>query len=79
MSRRDNINRFLMKEYVAMDDSNHNKKELKKVLIDKLMLEFPQSANPEMLDSWIQNELKNELEEQMEVSVSASFKNYGNI
>lgn len=75
MTRRDNINRFLMKEYVAMNASNPNKKELKKALIDKLMLEFPQSANPEMLDSWIQNELKNELEEQME----ASFKNYGNI
>lgn len=64
-----------MKEYVAMNDSNPNKKELKKALIDELMLKLPLSGNPDMLDAWIQNELKNELEEQMEAAVSASFKN----
>ena len=75
-----------MKEYVAMNDNNPNKKELKKALIDELMLKFPQSGvTPPMLDAWIQNELKNELEERMEASVSASFQqflnfnNYGNI
>jgi hypothetical protein len=73
MIKTDNINRFLMKEYIAMNDSNPNKKELKK----ELMLKLPQPANPEMLDAWIQNELKNELEEQMLAVVSASFGNYG--
>ena len=75
MSRRDNIIRELMKEYQKLDNTNPNKKELKKCLIDELHLKFPISANELMLDAWIQNEMKNELEEKMEAFVSASFPN----
>jgi hypothetical protein len=73
MSRRDNIIRELMKEYEKLGDNHPNKKELKKCLVDELHLKFPTSANESMLDAWIQNEMKNELEEKLEAFVSASF------
>ena len=73
MSRRDNVVRELMKEYQKLDNSHPNKKEIKKFLIDELMSKFPTSGNESMLEGWIQNEMKLELEEKLEAFVSASF------
>lgn len=73
MSRRDNIVRELMKEYQKLDNSHPNKKELRKCLVDELMLKFPTSGNESMLEAWIQNEMKLELEEKLEAYVSSSF------
>jgi hypothetical protein len=77
MSRRNNIIRELMKEYRKLDNTNPNKKELRKCLIDEMNMRFPSltETNENFLEAWIQNEMKNELEEKMEAFVSASFPN----
>lgn len=77
MSRRDRVVRELMKEYRKLDNSNPNKEEIRKCLIDEMNLKFPsmKDINPPHLEGWIDNEFRNELEEKMEAFVSASFPN----
>jgi hypothetical protein len=75
MSRRDRVVRELMKEYRKLDNSNPNKEEIRKCLLDEMMLKFPQSGQEGWLEAWIDNEFRCELEEKMEAFVSASFPN----
>lgn len=77
MSRRRRVVRELMKEYRNMSDSNLNKVEVKKCLIDEMNLQFPsmKDSNESHLEGWIDNEMRCETEEKMEAFVSASFPN----
>ena len=75
MSRRDRVIRELMREYRNMDNTNPNKSEIKKCLIDEMIMKFPQSGQEGWLEAWIDNEFKCELEEKLEAFVSASFPN----
>jgi hypothetical protein len=72
MSRRDNIVRELIKHYIELDANHPNKNKLKQNLMDEFNSKFPNSSNESLFDGWIQNEMKNELEEKMEAFVSAS-------
>ena len=74
MSRREEAIRELMHEYKKLDNSHPNKKELRLALEAELMLNYPESGKPEMLEQWIKNELDNEIIEQAENILSGSFE-----
>ncbi len=74
MSRREEAIRELMHEYKKLDNSHPNKKELRLALEAELMLNYPESGKPEMLEQWIKNELDNEIIEQAEAILSGSFE-----
>ena len=66
MNRRETI-RELVKEYLKLEDTHPNKKELKSLLISELALNYhcdEDKVSDYLLDGWINNELKVELEEQ---------------
>jgi hypothetical protein len=58
--------RDLIKEYLKLGDTNPNKKELKKALVYELSIRINQSEeniSDYLLDGWINDELRIELEE----------------
>ena len=66
MERRTKVIRDLIKEYLKLEDSNPNKKELKSALKYELSLiikESEDNISDHLLDGWINNELRTELEE----------------
>ena len=66
MNRKETI-RELVKEYLKLEDNHPNKKELKSLLISELALNYhcdEDKVSDYLLDGWINNELKVELEEQ---------------
>tara|TARA_R110001592_G_scaffold82117_1_gene243400 strand:+ start:237 stop:518 length:282 start_codon:yes stop_codon:yes gene_type:complete len=73
-SRRDTAVRELMHEYKKLDNSHPNKKELRLALEGELMLKYPNSSKPEMLDQWIKSELDREIIQQAENILSGSFE-----
>ena len=74
MTRREEAIRELMHEYKKLDNSHPNKKELRLALEAELMLNYPESGKPEMLEQWIKSELDNEIIEQAESILSGSFE-----
>ena len=77
MSRRRRVVRELMREYRDMSDSNLNKEEIRKCLIDEMNIQFPSQTeiNESHLEGWIDNEFRCATEEKLEAFVSASFPN----
>tara|TARA_R110002167_G_scaffold264149_1_gene470880 strand:- start:271 stop:552 length:282 start_codon:yes stop_codon:yes gene_type:complete len=73
-SRRDTAVRELMHEYKKLDNAHPNKKELRLALEGELMLKYPNSSKPEMLDQWIKSELDREIIQQAENILSGSFE-----
>ena len=73
-SRRDTAVRELMHEYKKLDNTHPNKKELRLALEGELMLKYPNSSKPEMLDQWIKSELDREIIQQAENILSGSFE-----
>lgn len=68
MERRTKIIRDLIKEYLKLEDSNPNKKELKSALKYELSLiikESEENISDYLLEGWINNELRTELEESL--------------
>ena len=66
MNRKETI-RELVKEYLKLEDNHPNKKELKSSLISELAVNYncdEDKVSDYLLDGWINNELKVELEEQ---------------
>ena len=66
MNRKETI-RELVKEYLKLEDTHPNKKELKSSLISELAVNYncdEDKVSDYLLDGWINNELKVELEEQ---------------
>lgn len=58
--------RDLIKEYLKLRDTNPNKKELKKALVYELSIRINQpeeNISDYLLDGWINDELRIELEE----------------
>lgn len=57
--------RDMIREYIKMDDSNPNKKEFKSFLIDEMKERYSMKDEPtqHLLESWMKNELRTELEE----------------
>ena len=74
MTRRDTAVHELMHEYKKLDNSHPNKKELRLALEGELMLKYPNSSKPEMLDQWIKSELDREIIQQAENILSGSFE-----
>ena len=73
-SRRDTAVRELMHEYKKLDNKHPNKKELRLALEAELMLNYPESGKPELLEQWIKAELDREIIEQAESILSGSFE-----
>ena len=67
MSRRKETIRDLIREYMEMDETNLNKKELKSALKDEMMQVYSMKEQPteHLLKKWMQNEMRTELEEKL--------------
>ena len=66
MERRTKVIRDLIREYLKLEDKHPNKEELKKALKYELSLiikEPEDNISDYLLDGWINNELRTELEE----------------
>lgn len=66
MSRKENL-RGLIKEYLNMEDTNLNKKEIKSFLKDEMMEVYSMKEEPSeyLLKKWMENEMRTELEEKL--------------
>jgi hypothetical protein len=66
MSRKQTV-RDMIRAYMEMDDSNLNKKEFKSFLIDEMKEIYSMKDKPtqHLLDKWMMNELRTELEEKL--------------
>lgn len=74
---RQEVIRGLIKEYLKLEDTNPNKTELKKALKYELSLLIKEDENnitDYLLDGWINNELRTELEEKYQIDVSDTFE-----
>ena len=67
MSRRKETIRDLIREYMEMDETNLNKKEFKSFLVDEMKERYSMKDEPtqHLLESWMKNELRTELEEKL--------------
>ena len=59
--------RDLIREYLNMDDTNSNKKEIKSALKDEMKQIYSMSDEPteHLLKKWMENEMRTELEEKL--------------
>jgi len=66
MSRKQAV-RDMIRAYMEMDDSNLNKKEFKSFLVDEMKERYSMKDEPtqHLLQSWMKNELRTELEEKL--------------
>jgi CRISPR/Cas system-associated protein Cas10 (large subunit of type III CRISPR-Cas system) len=74
---RKQVIRDLIKEYLKLEDDNLNKKELKAALKYELSLIIKEDENnitDYLLDGWINNELRTELEEKYQIDIEDTFE-----
>lgn len=76
MNRRNKAIRELIKEYLKLEDTHPNKKELKKALKGEIAqgIEDETDISDFLLDGWINNELRLELEENLQNEVEKTFE-----
>ena len=74
---RQEVIRGLIKQYLKLEDTNPNKEELKKALKHELSViikESEDNISDYLLDGWINNELRLEIEEKHAIDISDTFE-----